>query len=88
MTMNANAGTLKNISSLGTLALSGTGASNYNLVSGTLTINPLDVTVTGSRSYDGSTTAAGGILTVSGEISGDPALTVPTLTHALESTSC
>jgi len=73
---NKNAGTSKNISNLGTLALSGTGASNYNLASGTLTITPLDVTVTGSRTYDGTTGAAGTILTVSGEIGGDPTLTV------------
>ena len=73
---NKNVGTLKNISTLGTLALSGTGASNYNLASGTLTITPLGLTVSGTRVYDGTTTADSSILTLSGEISGDPTLTV------------
>src|SRR6185312_11799113 len=40
------------------------------------TISPLDVTVSGSRTYDGTTGAAGAILVVSGEIGGDPTLSV------------
>jgi filamentous hemagglutinin family protein len=72
---NANT-TATNISSLGTLALSGTGSGNYVISSGTVLVTPLDVTVTGTRTYDGLTDASGSILTVSGEISGDPTLTV------------
>ena len=64
------------ISSLGTLGLSGTNAGNYTIGSGTVTVTPLDVTVTGTRSYDGLTDASGSILTVVGEIGGDPALTL------------
>ena len=72
---NANT-TATDISALGTLALSGTGSGNYHIASGTVLVTPLDVTVTGTRAYDGTTTASGTILTVSGEIGGDPALTV------------
>jgi hypothetical protein len=39
--------------------------------SGAVTINPLAVTLTGSRSYDGSTSAAGAILTASNLVAGD-----------------
>src|SRR6185312_11713116 len=73
---NQNVGTNKNITNLGTLALSGTGSGNYSIASGTLSITPLDVTVTGTRTYDGSTTADSSVLTVVGEISGDPTLIV------------
>jgi hypothetical protein len=53
-------------------------ASNYTIryIAGTLTINPLAVTVTGTRLFDGGTDASGSILTVVGELSGDPTLTV------------
>jgi filamentous hemagglutinin family protein len=64
------------ISSLGTLDLSGANAGNYHIASGTVTVTPKIVTVTGTRTYNGTTGAAGAILTVSGEISGDPTLTV------------
>jgi filamentous hemagglutinin family protein len=47
--------------------------SNYTVVgaSGSVTINPLAVTLTGSRTYDGSLGVAGGDLTASNLIQGD-----------------
>ena len=65
-----------NISTLTGLTLSGTNAGNYKITSGTVTVTPLSVTVTGTRGYDGGTDASGGILSVVGEISGDGTLTV------------
>ena len=72
---SANVGN-ENISSLGTLVLTGTGSGNYTIESGTVNITPLAVTLSGTRTYDGTTGAAGTILAVNGEIPGDPALTV------------
>ena len=68
--------TATNISSLGTLTLSGSGSGNYMITSGTVLVTPLDITVTGTRSYDGLTDASGSILSVTGEIAGDGVLTV------------
>ncbi len=73
---NANT-TATNISSLGTLDLTGTNAGNYTIASGTVLVTPRDVVVTGTRVYDGTTGADSEILSVtSGEISGDGTLTV------------
>ncbi len=46
---------------------------NYTItyVSGTLTVNPLAVNLTGARSIDGSTDAAAGILTVANKVGSD-----------------
>jgi filamentous hemagglutinin family protein len=77
-----NAGTYagSTLTGLATGVAGGTGsdlASNYQLPAlGTLTISPAPVTVSGARNYDGMTDAPGAILTVSGEIPGDPALSV------------
>ena len=61
------------ITSAGTLALGNNAAGNYTLtgLSGSVTINPLAVTLSGSRSYDSTNTAASGILTVSNKYAGD-----------------
>src|ERR1035437_10258384 len=53
-----NVGVSKVITNLGTLALAGTDAGNYNLVNGALTITPLNTNISGTRVYDGSATAA------------------------------
>uniref|UniRef100_UPI000A6A2F72 two-partner secretion domain-containing protein n=1 Tax=Aquitalea magnusonii TaxID=332411 RepID=UPI000A6A2F72 len=47
--------------------------SNYTLTgaSGSMTVNPLAVTLTGSQTYNGTTTAQGSNLTVSNQIVGD-----------------
>jgi hypothetical protein len=62
------------LTSLGTLALSGTSASNYTLVggSGTLTIDPLSIAIalTGSRVYDGTTSVAPSTVTITNNLDG------------------
>ena len=69
--------TATNISNLTGLTLSGTNAADYKITSGTVTVTPLGLTVSGTRVYDGLTDAAGSILTtITGEISGDGTLTV------------
>ena len=54
------------ITSLGTLALAGTTAGNYTMISpsGAVVVTPLPVTLTGTRPYDGTNDAAAAILTV------------------------
>ena len=57
-------------------AATGTGgflASNYNITyaTGALTVDPLVAILTGSRTYDGTTTAAFGILTVTNKVGSD-----------------
>jgi len=57
-------------------AATGTGgflAANYNITynTGTLTVNPLAVVLTGTRTYDGTATAAYGILTVVNKVGSD-----------------
>src|SRR5262249_10298609 len=56
-----------------TVGVGSLSAANYTFtaVNGTLTINPLAVNLTGSRTYDGTTAAASSILTVSNAIAGD-----------------
>jgi hypothetical protein len=60
---------------LGSLVLvDGTGlASNYTLIGGadTLSVDPLAVTVTGTRPYNGTTTVAPGLLSISNLVGGD-----------------
>ncbi len=48
-------------------------AANYNIsyFSGSLTVNPLPVVLTGTRPYDGTSTAAFGILSVANAVGGD-----------------
>ena len=57
----------------GTLAINdGTGlASNYNLTTGTFDITQRWVTLSGTRSYDGTTTAASSDLTISNLVTGE-----------------
>jgi hypothetical protein len=59
--------------SAGTLSLGGSAAGNYTLtgLSGSVTINPLPVVLTGSRTYDGTTNAMAAILSVVNVVSGD-----------------
>ncbi|CAN5310336.1 two-partner secretion system adhesin CdrA [soil metagenome] len=66
---SANAGT-RAMSSLAGLSIS---SSNYTLTggTGTVTINPLAVTLTGSRSYNGGTGIGAGILTASNVVGAD-----------------
>ncbi|MGP8201349.1 MAG: YDG domain-containing protein [Limisphaerales bacterium] len=56
----------------GTLALNnsstGCGSTNYPF---TVTVNPLPVALTGTRAYDGTETAAAGILSVANAVAGD-----------------
>src|SRR5205807_1686013 len=61
------------ITSVGTLTLGGTSAGNYTLTgaTGSVTISQRAVTLTGSRTYDGTATAASGILTVTNALGGD-----------------
>jgi hypothetical protein len=68
----ANAGS-EAITSFGTLALGGAQAANYTLTSasGSVTVNPLAVSLTGTRTYDGTTNAAFGILTVANVVGSD-----------------
>jgi hypothetical protein len=51
----------------------GTGLSNYAItyVNGSLTVNPLPVTLTGNRIYDATTTVTAGILTVGNKVGAD-----------------
>jgi len=67
---SANASATAQALNLTGLSLSNT---NYTLIggSGTVTINPLAVTLTGSRSYNGGTDVAAGILTASNKIGTD-----------------
>jgi hypothetical protein len=55
------------------LTLGGTAKANYTLTgaSGTVTINPLAVTLSGSRPYDGTPTAAAGILSITNRVGSD-----------------
>ncbi|WP_229255183.1 YDG domain-containing protein, partial [Duganella phyllosphaerae] len=65
---DANAGVGKAVTVTG-YTLGGTDAGNYNLVQPagvTATINKADVIVSGSRTYDGATSVAGGTLTATG----------------------
>ena len=57
----------------GTLAINnGTGlASNYNLTTGTFDITQRWVTLSGTRNYDGTTTANSSVLTISNLVSGE-----------------
>jgi PKD repeat protein len=61
------------LTSVGSLALGGADAVNYTLTgaSGSVTINPLAVQLTGSRPYDGTTNAAAGILSVANKVGSD-----------------
>ena len=67
-----NAGT-ENIISFADLSLGNNAAGDYTLTgaTGSVMINALAVNLTGSRTYDGTSTATASILTVSNEISGD-----------------
>jgi hypothetical protein len=83
---NATTGTLTftpaatSTSGVGSYAINGTGLTanngNYTFVQATgnataLTINALPVNLTGTRSYDGTTTAAAGILSVANKVGSD-----------------
>ena len=61
------------ITSFGTLALGNNSLGDYTLTgaTGTVTISALAVNLTGSRTYDGTTTAGYSILTVANAESGD-----------------
>ena len=63
----------ESISSFGTLTLGNNAAGDYTLTgaTGSVTINPLVVNLTGSRAYDRTTAASSSILTVSNKINGD-----------------
>ncbi len=69
---SANAGP-ETITSFSGLTLGGTSAGDYTLIgaSGSVTVTPLAVILTGSRSEDGTTTAAASILTVANQVAGD-----------------
>jgi MBG domain (YGX type)/YDG domain len=73
--VSGNAGA-QTITSIGTLALAGMSAGNYTLVgaSGSVTVNPLAVNLTGSRTYDGTATAVFGILSMSNKVGSDNVL--------------
>ena len=66
---SANTGNSKTVS-LGTLALqNGSGsASNYSISSASLSVNPIAISLSGSRTYDGSSLASASDLTISGLI--------------------
>ena len=61
------------ITSVTNLALGGVTATNYTLAgaSGSVTVTPLAVVLTGTRLYDGTATAAFGILSVSNAVGSD-----------------
>ena len=63
----------QNITAFTGLTLGGTSAADYTLTgaTGSATINVLPVTLSGSRNYDGTTTANASILKVSNEVTGD-----------------
>jgi filamentous hemagglutinin family protein len=69
---SANAGS-EAITSLAGLTLGGASAGNYTLTggSGTVTVNPLPVTVAGTAPYNGTTNAAASGLSVTNLIGGD-----------------
>jgi|GEM_PF-1123679 len=57
-----------------TVAASQAGNANYNAatpVTNSFTVSPLPVVLTGTRAYDGTATAASGILSVSNKVGGD-----------------
>ncbi len=62
---SADVGT-NQITSLGTLTLGGSGATNYNLAgaTGAVIIQPLAVTLSGERPYDGTAVASASLLTI------------------------
>ena len=68
-----NAGSEALTSSGGALAGLGLSNANYTLAggNGTVTINPLAVSLSGTRAYDGTTNAAGSLLTATNLVSGD-----------------
>jgi autotransporter-associated beta strand protein len=61
------------VSSFGTLALGGAAATNYTVVgaSGSVTVNPLPVALSGTRPYDASNDVTAAILTVTNAVGGD-----------------
>jgi hypothetical protein len=61
------------LASFGSLALGGAAASDYTLAgaSGSVTVNPLPVGLSGSRTYDGTTGADAAILTITNRIGSD-----------------
>ncbi|MGP8199836.1 MAG: YDG domain-containing protein [Limisphaerales bacterium] len=68
----ADAG-VQNITDFSGLALGGTAATNYTLTnaSGSVTVDQLPLILTGTRPYDGTATAAFGILSVVDAVGGD-----------------
>ncbi|MCK9387664.1 MAG: YDG domain-containing protein [Sulfuritalea sp.] len=69
---NKNVGVSKAVTSMGTLALGGADAGNYNLVNGALTITPINADISGTRVYDATTTAPSTVLTtINGLLGGD-----------------
>ena len=68
-----NAGSEALSSSGGAMAGLGLSNANYTLAggSGTVTINPLAVSLSGARAYDGTSNAAGSLLTATNLVSGD-----------------
>ena len=69
---SANAGT-EAIKSFAGLSLGDSSASNYTLTgaTGSVTVSPLAVTLTGSETYTGSTTVPASALTITNKVSGD-----------------
>jgi hypothetical protein len=72
-TLAGTAAGLQNISGLSGLSLGGTAATNYTLTgaSGSVTIAALPFILTGTRAYDGTATAAVGILSVVNAVGSD-----------------
>jgi hypothetical protein len=72
-TLAGTAAGLQNISGFSGLTLGGTAATNYTLTgaSGSVTVNPLPLILTGTRAYDGTATAAFGILSVVNAVGSD-----------------
>ena len=64
---------VQSINSAGTLALGGSAKNNYTFMgaSSAVTITPLAVTLSGTRTYDGTATAASTILAVANKVGGD-----------------
>jgi len=82
VTLTANGGTAANspvagspytITPSAATGINGFLAANYaiNYVTNSLTVNPLVVVLTGTRPYDGTATAASGVLSVSNAVGGD-----------------
>jgi hypothetical protein len=72
-TLAGAAAGLQNITNFSGLTLGGAAATNYTLTgaSGSVTVNPLPLILTGTRAYDGTATATAGILSVVNAVGSD-----------------